>query len=87
MLDLTLTDPTLKFMFLYVFGHDDITCQEPPKAGVIREGQTMWMGGGGGTYWVVDRVHSTVAVSFSQSFGGRGHSTDAAKDENCGAAV
>ena len=64
-----------------------ITCQEPPKAGVIREGQTMWMGGGGGTYWVVDRVHSTVAVSFSQSFGGRGHSTDAAKDENSGAAV
>ncbi|CAL1142245.1 unnamed protein product [Cladocopium goreaui] len=57
-----------------------LTFEEPPKAGVIREGQTMWMGGGGGTYWVVDRVHSTVAVSFSQSFGGRGHSTDAAKD-------
>ena len=43
-------------------------------------GQTMWMGGGGGTYWVVDRIHQTVAVSFSQSFGGRGHSTDTAKD-------
>ena len=55
--------------------------QEPPKAGVIREGQTMWMGGGGGTYWLVDRIHNTVAVSFSQSFGG-GHSTDAAKDES-----
>ena len=40
------------------------------------------MGGGGGTYWVVDRIHNTVAVSFSQSFGGRGHSTDAAKDES-----
>ena len=83
MLDLTLTDPTFFLIFLVMM----ITCQEPPKAGVIREGQTMWMGGGGGTYWVVDRVHSTVAVSFSQSFGGRGHSTDAAKDENSGAAV
>ena len=42
-------------------------------------GETMWMGGGGGTYWVVDRRHQTVAVSFSQSFGGRA-STDTAKD-------
>ena len=58
-----------------------LTFEEPPKAGVIREGQTMWMGGGGGTYWVVDRNHHTVAVSFSQSFGGRGDSTDAAKDK------
>eukprot|EP00438_Fugacium_kawagutii_P015089 Skav214580 [mRNA] locus=scaffold57:271253:275386:+ [translate_table: standard] len=59
---------------------DVAVVKEPPKAGVVRKGQTMWMGGGGGTYWVVDKVHHTVAVSFSQSFGGRGHSTDAAKD-------
>ncbi|CAK9063334.1 Uncharacterized protein Rv1367c [Durusdinium trenchii] len=56
-----------------------LTFQEPPKAGHVRMGETMWMGGGGGTYWVVDRRHQTVAVSFSQSFGGRA-STDTAKD-------
>ncbi|CAE7198756.1 unnamed protein product [Symbiodinium microadriaticum] len=44
-----------------------------------RVGQTMWMGGGGGTFWVVDKGNETCAISFSQSFGGRAQ-TDAAKD-------
>ena len=39
----------------------------------------MWMGGGGGTFWVVDKGNETCAISFSQSFGGRAQ-TDAAKD-------
>mmetsp|Transcript_45776 Transcript_45776/g.85455 ORF Transcript_45776/g.85455 Transcript_45776/m.85455 type:complete len:444 (-) Transcript_45776:90-1421(-) len=52
----------------------------PSPSKRARVGQTMWMGGGGGTFWVVDKRHETVAISFSQSFGGRGALTDTAKD-------
>lgn len=44
-----------------------------------RVGDTMWMGGGGGTYWVIDPARRLASLSFTQSFGG-GPGTDAAKD-------
>jgi len=53
--------------------------QMPSPSKRARVGQTMWMGGGGGTFWVVDKGNETCAISFSQSFGGRAQ-TDAAKD-------
>ncbi|CAJ1409204.1 unnamed protein product, partial [Effrenium voratum] len=57
-----------------------LTFQDGPQGRGRKLGQTMWMGGGGGTYWVVDRRRQTVSVSFCQSFGGRGDATDEAKD-------
>ncbi|CAE7765121.1 unnamed protein product, partial [Symbiodinium pilosum] len=54
--------------------------QMPSPSKRARVGQTMWMGGGGGTFWVVDKRNETIAISFSQSFGGRGSLTDTAKD-------
>ncbi|CAE7243335.1 unnamed protein product [Symbiodinium sp. CCMP2456] len=53
--------------------------QMPSPSKRARVGQTMWMGGGGGCFWVVDKGNKTCAISFSQSFGGRAQ-TDAAKD-------
>lgn len=43
----------------------------PPKGRTARQGRSMWMGGGGGTYWVIDPRKRTVSVSFTQTFGGR----------------
>merc|ERR1712194_757908 len=36
-----------------------------------RTGLSMFMGGGGGAYWTIDRQRKLVAVSFTQNFGGR----------------
>lgn len=42
-----------------------------PRKGLSRVGHTMWMGGGGGAFWVVDRKRKLVVVSMTQCFGGR----------------
>merc|ERR1711920_212666 len=36
-----------------------------------RVGLSMFMGGGGGAYWAIDRQRKTVVVSFTQNFNGR----------------
>lgn len=43
----------------------------PSRAAPARAGHTMWMGGGGGTYWSIDARRKLVLLSFTQSFGGR----------------
>lgn len=43
----------------------------PSGGGKPRKAHSMWMGGGGGTYWVIDRRRQFVSVSFTQTFGGR----------------
>ncbi|CAE8736866.1 unnamed protein product [Polarella glacialis] len=41
-------------------------------SGPARSGHSMGLGGGGGTYWLVDAKHNVAALSFTQSFeGGR----------------
>eukprot|EP00931_Biecheleriopsis_adriatica_P074260 TRINITY_DN48360_c0_g1_i1.p1 TRINITY_DN48360_c0_g1~~TRINITY_DN48360_c0_g1_i1.p1 ORF type:complete len:459 (+),score=86.09 TRINITY_DN48360_c0_g1_i1:32-1408(+) len=46
--------------------------QQPPRSGgPSRRSHTMWMGGGGGAFWVVDSKRKIAAVSMVQCFGGR----------------
>jgi len=45
---------------------------EQPQKGITRTGVSMFMGGGGGTYWVLDKKRKTVALSFTQTLNGRG---------------
>mmetsp|Transcript_28588 Transcript_28588/g.78579 ORF Transcript_28588/g.78579 Transcript_28588/m.78579 type:complete len:477 (-) Transcript_28588:86-1516(-) len=44
--------------------------QPPRGSGPPRLGRAMGLGGGGGTYWYVDRERELVALTFSQSFSG-----------------
>lgn len=48
----------------------------PRRAGPARAGHTMWMGGGGGTYWSIDAKRKLVSLSFTQTFGGRPNEED-----------
>lgn len=44
---------------------------DPPRGeGPPRQGQTMWMYGGGGTCWAIDKPRRLIALSFAQCFGG-----------------
>jgi CubicO group peptidase (beta-lactamase class C family) len=48
----------------------------PSGGGKPRKAQSMWMGGGGGTFWNIDARRQTVAVSFTQTLGGRQYNED-----------
>mmetsp|Transcript_12671 Transcript_12671/g.21018 ORF Transcript_12671/g.21018 Transcript_12671/m.21018 type:complete len:443 (+) Transcript_12671:85-1413(+) len=41
-----------------------------------RQAKSMWMGGGGGTFWCVDTRRQMVVVSFTQTLGGRQRDDD-----------
>mmetsp|Transcript_6375 Transcript_6375/g.13033 ORF Transcript_6375/g.13033 Transcript_6375/m.13033 type:complete len:449 (-) Transcript_6375:105-1451(-) len=43
----------------------------PSGSGPPRRAHSMWMGGGGGTYWVADKSRGLACLSFTQAFGGR----------------
>jgi len=43
----------------------------PSGGGKPRQAQSMWMGGGGGTFWSIDVRRQMVAISFTQTLGGR----------------
>jgi len=45
--------------------------EQPRKGGAQRRPKTMFMGGGGGTYWYIDPGRKLAALSFTQCFGGR----------------
>lgn len=53
-----------------------LTFSQGVQRGVCRRGSTMWMGGGGGTFWVIHPKRELVSVSFSQTFGGRSDEED-----------
>lgn len=45
--------------------------EQPRKTGPPRRAVAMFMGGGGGAYWVIDAPRRLVSISFTQCFGGR----------------
>jgi len=57
--------------------HTHLTFKQPPsKLRPPRRARSMWMGGGGGVYWVLDAERRTVAITFTQGFGGRENDGD-----------
>mmetsp|Transcript_133663 Transcript_133663/g.236600 ORF Transcript_133663/g.236600 Transcript_133663/m.236600 type:complete len:491 (-) Transcript_133663:161-1633(-) len=48
-----------------------VTFDDQPQKGLERQGVAMFMGGGGGTYWAIDKRRKMVVASFSNCFGGR----------------
>jgi len=57
--------------------HTHLVFDKPPTgSGPPRRAKTMWMGGGGGTYWVADKERQLVSVSFTQTLGGRQDQSD-----------
>eukprot|EP00927_Polykrikos_kofoidii_P073658 TRINITY_DN69676_c0_g1_i1.p1 TRINITY_DN69676_c0_g1~~TRINITY_DN69676_c0_g1_i1.p1 ORF type:complete len:455 (+),score=47.40 TRINITY_DN69676_c0_g1_i1:109-1473(+) len=44
---------------------------EKPRRQPARRSTHMWMGGGGGAFWIADKKRKLAAISFTQCFGGR----------------
>jgi len=45
--------------------------KESPRRVPARTGHTMWMGGGGGAFWSIDKKRKLVSLSFAPCLGGR----------------
>jgi len=52
--------------------HTHLVFDDPPRDPARpRRATSMWMGGGGGCYWIIDKKRQLASISFSQAFGGR----------------
>mmetsp|Transcript_1418 Transcript_1418/g.3802 ORF Transcript_1418/g.3802 Transcript_1418/m.3802 type:complete len:137 (-) Transcript_1418:63-473(-) len=53
-----------------------VVAEAPTSNTSARTGSAMWMGGGGGTFWSVDKKRKLITLTFSPVIGGRATEDD-----------